>query len=394
MPRYGLIDGLRGFFLVFMLVNHLLFQGGYWMLHVNHNKLAYVEDAQGFVFLSGLMIGLVYGRKMLTLGYAEGRRLVWARAFQLYRYSIGIVFVVLIARAVLPDAARYRGNWLGHTALTGDPWRLAAIATFLFQPTVMDILPQYVIYMLVAPPVLRWCLEGRVAAVATGSLLLWLAAQLGLQHALTDPLGDAITRGDGQGLRTSFNLLGWQLVFFAGMIAGALTAARRIDWRRLFRADFAAPAVIALAVCVSLAPIRLTTAYGLLPQVMIDKSDALAIRGEFGPVYLVNFAAAAIGLTWLMIAGPDHPRTGVRRVAGAIRGLFALRFLRLLGRHSLYVYVWHVAIVYAVAYGDQRWGPFAQWMKTLIAVGGIASLALPALWRERAAITVRFRDPA
>ncbi|PZQ62773.1 MAG: hypothetical protein DI544_00755 [Sphingomonas taxi] len=390
MPRHGLIDGLRGFFLVFMLVNHLVFQGDYWMLRVNHNQLAFVEDAQGFVFLSGLMIGLVYGRKMLTLGYREGRRQVWSRAFQLYRYAMGIVLVVLVARALLPDAARLWGNWLGGTSLA-DPLRLAAIATFLFQPTVMDILPQYVIYMLVAPPVLRLCLDGRVLPVATASGLLWMAGQLGLQHVVTDPLGRLVTGHDGQGVRASFNLLGWQMVFFSGMIAGALTASGRCDWRQIFRADAAWVGGVALAVCLFFAPLRLFSAYGMLPQVIIERIDTLGVRGDFGPIYLVNFAAAVTGLTWLLIAGPAHHRPAVRRAAGVARGLFSLAYLRLLGRHSLHVYVWHVAIVYAVYYVDQAHGPYPEWAKTAVALGGIAMLSLPALWRERRAIMERRR---
>ena len=383
MPRYGLIDGLRGFFLVFMLVNHLVFAGGYWMQNINHNKLAFVEDAQGFVFLSGLMIGLVYGRKMLKLGYAEGRAQVWRRAFQLYRYAMGIVVAVLIARALLPGAPQAWGNWLGHTSLTGEPLRLAAIAAFLFQPTVMDILPQYVLYMLVAPPLLRWCLDGRVVPVATASVILWIAGQLAMQRFVTDPLGQWVTASDGQGLRASFNLLGWQLVFFSGMIAGALTAAGRVDWQRVFRADHATPAKVALAICLFFAPLRLLSAYGMLPQWLIEKIDLLGIRGDFGPIYLINFVAATVGLTWLLVAGTDHPGPGVRRVAAVARGLFSLSFLRLLGRHSLHVYVWHVAIVYAVYYVDQTQGPFATWLKTAIALAGIAVLALPAWWRER-----------
>lgn len=383
MPRYGLIDGLRGFFLVFMLINHLVMQGDLWLAQINHNKLAFVEDAQGFVFLSGLMIGLVYGRKMLKLGYDEGRRLVWRRAFQLYRYAIGIVVAVLIARAILPGAPQAWGNWLGQTSLTGDPVRLVAIATFLFQPTVMDILPQYVIYMLIAPPVLRLCLDGRVAMVATVSGLLWIAGQLGLQHVVTDPVGGWITSGDGQGIRASFNLLGWQVVFFSGLIAGALTAAGRVEWHRLFRADAATSALVALAVCLFFAPLRLTSAYGLLPQLLLDRIDMMGMRGDFGPIYLINFAAAAFGLTWLLIAGPEHSRAGVRHVAAILRALFSLGYLRLLGRHSLHVYVWHVAIVYGVYYADQTHGPFAPWLKTLIALAGVALLSLPAVWRER-----------
>lgn len=383
MPRYGIIDGLRGFFLVFMLVNHLVFEGGFWPQYVNHNQLAFVEDAQGFVFLSGLMIGLVYGRKMLREGAAHGRALIHGRAFELYRYAIGIVLAVLAARAVLPGAGHYWFNWLGNTALDGDPLRLAAIATFLFQPTIMDILPQYVIYMLAAPPVVHWCLRGRVAPVIAVSGMLWLAGQLGLQRFVTVPLDAWLTGSDGEGIRASFNLLGWQVVFFSGLAVGALTAANAVDWPGLFRADATLMPKICLALCLFFLPLRIGTAHDLLPQPVLDKIAPLEVRADFSLVYLVNFAAAATGLTWLLMAGTAHRRWAVRLPAHMMRWLFSLRFLRLLGRHSLHVYVWHVAIVYAVYYIDQRWHPLPFAAKAGFALAGVALLTLPALWRER-----------
>lgn len=393
MPRYGIIDGLRGFFLVFMLINHLVFEGGYWMLRVNHNQLAFVEDAQGFVFLSGLMIGLVYGRKMLRQGYAAGSRMIRARAFELYRYAIGIVLAVLVARLVLPYAGQLWFNWLGDTSLTGDPLRLAAIATFLFQPTIMDILPQYVIYMLVAPPIVWLCLNGHVAKVAAGSALLWFVGQLGLHHLVTDPLSAWITSSDGQGIRTGFNLLGWQIVFFSGAAIGALMASERIDWQGLLRPDRTLLPWICLVTCLMLLPLRVTTAHGLLPPDVAAKVATLEIRADFSLIYLVNFSAAALGLAWLLIAGAEHRRPAVRRLATGLRAFFSLGPLRLLGRHSLHVYVWHVAIVYAVYYLDQASPPLSQGAKTLIALVGLALLPLPALWRERARPATSARAP-
>lgn len=85
MKRFDLIDGMRGYFLVFMLINHLVFAGGLWLMEINHRQLAFVEDAQGFVFLSGLLIGMVYARKMMKYGYEQGRDLIWARALELYK---------------------------------------------------------------------------------------------------------------------------------------------------------------------------------------------------------------------------------------------------------------------------------------------------------------------
>ena len=47
MNRLEILDGLRGYFLVFMLLNHLSFTGGYLLVKVNHAEFGFVEDAQG-----------------------------------------------------------------------------------------------------------------------------------------------------------------------------------------------------------------------------------------------------------------------------------------------------------------------------------------------------------
>jgi len=388
LKRFEIIDGMRGYFLVFMLINHLIFVGGYWMVEVNHRQLAFVEDAQGFVFLSGLLIGMVYARKMLKHGYATGRQLIRNRAFELYRYAMGTVMAVLVVQMLLPDAYRLWYNWLGTTNFD-EPLRLAAIATFLFQPTFMDILPQYIVYMLFAPPLVWLCLKGKWAHVLAGSLIVWMAAQLGLQRFATEPLNALFTGADGQGVRASFNMLGWQIVFFPAMAIGVLAAQDKIDWGRIFSPERTLLPKIALAICLFFLPLRIATAWGLMPPPVLEKFATMEIRADFGPVYLVNFAAVAIGLTWLLIAGPKHKARWVRGLARVVTGVFTLRFLRLLGRHSLQVYVWHVAIVYAVYYADGRTPELSQLTKTTIAVVCITLLALPALWREREALAAR-----
>ncbi len=51
MQRLEILDGMRGYFLVFMMLNHLTFAGGYLLVKFNNGELGYVQDAQGFVFL-------------------------------------------------------------------------------------------------------------------------------------------------------------------------------------------------------------------------------------------------------------------------------------------------------------------------------------------------------
>jgi hypothetical protein len=116
---------------------------------------------------------------------------------------------------------------------------------------------------------------------------------------------------------------------------------------------------------------------------MIGKFASMEIRADFGPVYLLNFAAMAALVTWLLVAGPKHKAAWVRSIASALTWVFTLRYLRLLGRHSLYVYVWHVAIVYFVYYFDGRTPELNEWTKTAIALTAVGLLCIPAVWRER-----------
>jgi len=79
MKRHQLLDGLRGYFLLFMLLNHLWFEGGNPIALVNHNQLGFVEDAQGVILISGLIVGLYYGRLHSTGRGAEAVRRLRAR---------------------------------------------------------------------------------------------------------------------------------------------------------------------------------------------------------------------------------------------------------------------------------------------------------------------------
>lgn len=383
MKRLDVIDGMRGYFLVFMLLNHLVFAGGLWLVEINHRNLAFVEDAQGFVFLSGLLTGMVYSRKMMKDGYAVGREKIWSRAFELYRYAMGLILAILALQLVLPEAPAIWYNWLGGTHFD-DPLRLATVATFLFQPTFMDILPQYIIYMAFAPVVIWFCINGHWKSVVLGSFLLWMAGQLGLHRVITYPLNDLLGASpEREGIRASFNLLGWQVVFFAGIVAGSLTSMKKVQWTEVFHPSRTFLAKISLAICVFFLPLRIMTAHGLMPGMVLEKFGLMEVRADFGPVYLLNFAAVAYGFAWILIAGPRHENQTIRKIATALTSVFSFSFLQLLGRHSLQIYAWHVFIVYIVFYIDGRTPELSQLWKTLIAAVALALLSLPAIWRER-----------
>lgn len=83
MSRSATLDGLRGYFLVFMMVNHVVLAGGVLLAKVNHAELGYVQDAQGFVLLSGIVAGMYYTRVWTQRSPEAARRRLFARAREL-----------------------------------------------------------------------------------------------------------------------------------------------------------------------------------------------------------------------------------------------------------------------------------------------------------------------
>ncbi len=365
-----------------MLINHLTFAGGYWLVKVNHNQLAFVEDAQGFIFLSGFLIGVINVRKMEKGGFAAGARAIWARARDLYVYVLAVLATILAAIAFLPHAGTIWSNWIGDLH-PGNTLRVLSAALMLYQPTYMDILPQYIFYMLVAPFAVWLTMKGRGSWVLLASAILWTAAQLSVHKLFTVPVNELL-RGDGPlGVRNPFNLLGWQIVFFSALVLGVLTAQNKIDWERIFSPARTIIPLAALAFCLFFLPFRIATSHDLMSLDMLRAFIPYERRADFGLVCLLNFIAAASGVTWLVIAGPRHRSKAIQAMAGGLRWLMTRPFLRLLGRHSLQVYAWHVVLVYAVAYIDWQTPDFSQATKAAFALFAILLLAIPPLWRER-----------
>ena len=382
MGRLSILDGLRGYFLVFMLLNHLAFTGGLWLVHVNHAELGFVQDAQGFIFLSGLLVGLIYTRQFLRGEDAAATRKVLRRALVLYGYAVAVILAVLVAYATLDRSWKFWGPWLGQPQYESG-WYFAALMALLYQPVFMDILPQYVLYLLASPWLIRLVVKGRAVEVATASVLLWLAVQLGA-HLPVVAGADVLLQSldPSLALRSGFNPLAWQIVFVGGLLVGATTAAGRVDWHGLFSPDRTLLFKACLAALAFFLVWRVGFTFGVWHEITADRFRTHENRQEFGFVFLLNFAALAYAAAWLLIAGPRSSHPLARAAAAALRRVLTLPFLTLLGRHSLQVYAYHVVLVYALVAVDWHLGPFDPLTKTLITLAATASLALPARLHE------------
>ncbi|MCC6626354.1 MAG: OpgC domain-containing protein [Chloroflexi bacterium] len=204
--RDARLDLLRGCLIVAMLVDHL--GGSSWWYAVTGGNAFYVSAAEGFVFLSGLVMSLVYARVISRDGLCAATKRALRRAGTLYLMAIGL------------SAAFY-----GASSLAGASWAEplvdlpAAIlhsATLRRSDYLADVLMLYALLVLVAPLALALLARGRAVPLLLGSAAIWGGHQVGW----TAPI-DALLGGP-----ETFRPLAWQVIFVAGLVLGW-------HWRRL-----------------------------------------------------------------------------------------------------------------------------------------------------------------
>jgi len=342
------IDTLRGMALVGMTVGHVHFSG----LRRAFPKLGYLGPAEPFVLLAGLVAGMIYWRMAEQRPAAE----VWGRGLRragfLYLVYLGLAFSIialtLAFRIWWPEFLPYR------SALIAEDPRLAAllVPALLFQPGYADILPMYLAFGAAAPAVVLATRAGRLWLCASVSVAVWVLAQLGAGDRLMGPLVERF----GSSL-PYFDILGWQIVFFGGLVLGM---------RRAMGCDPVVPRHPALVgASLAIVVLLLVTSHGGLGAPSRRGGLGwLENRSAFGPLRVLNLAAAVVVLA---------------RLSSLRTPWLEQRWLALIGAHSLPVFVYSCFLGYALWFVDDLPDP----VRVVAVLLGIASLTLPALAQQR-----------
>lgn len=381
MGRIDALDGLRGLCLLLMTLTHLSFAGDFLLGYLHPRHVGFADSAHAFIFLSGLLVGTTGMRQHARGGDgpAQAARRCRRRALELYGCHLGLLLVIVATSRLLPGAQSSWSGWLEHL-FEGGPAYAAATATLLYQPAFLDILPQYVLYLLAAPVLVRLVAAGRARLVLAGSLLLWLAAQAGLRPWAVALVEQFLSAGGTEVvLRGVFNPLGWQLAFNAGLLLGALLERGYLRPERLFPRHGGAPLRLALGTVSGLAAMRLAWDAGLLGDQLEALVSTLASKQDLGPLAVLSFAAWAYLTGWALVAAPQAAHAGLRAAGRAFRAAVDHPWLAALGRRSLPVFALHVLLCYGARYAYDRLGGIPDPWFSLAAVGVLAALYLPVL---------------
>jgi len=198
------LDLFRGFANWQVFINHIPNNIFNWITTVNYG---FSDAADLFVFISGFTASFVYARIMLERGTLAGGTRILRRTWQIYVaqvflfcvYAAGIGFLALETHDPNLD-----NIYNIHVFFEHPVHMLGAVLTLRYKPLNMDVLPLYVVLMLIFPGVL-WALIRRPIWVVFASILLYLLARHFDWNAPSYPEGVWY-----------FNPFCWQLLFVLG----------------------------------------------------------------------------------------------------------------------------------------------------------------------------------
>jgi hypothetical protein len=197
------LDLLRGFCVVVMVADHI---GGEqsWVYVVTGGNRFFTSAAEGFVLITGIVMGTVYMNVIRREGMNAMLRKILKRA--------GFLYLLTVSLTILFALVSYLMNSAWSLAIT--PARplefVLSVGTLHRSYPVTDVLLLYTLLVLAAPPLLYLLGTGRTRIALAGAWGLWLLWQV----------SPADVQFPWNVVDGGFPFAAWQLPFAMGVIIG------------------------------------------------------------------------------------------------------------------------------------------------------------------------------
>lgn len=201
--RIRTFDLMRGYFLVAIVLDHLsFFPNGldWWSARGN----LFITTAEGFFLISGIVLGIVRGSKLLNEPFRHVASLLLRRGIQLYATTIILILIFTLAGWWFASNPGLKTGLLPSTTPILDLlWQIITLQYFYGWA---DYLRLYAIFLFASPLALWLLRKGWWYILLFSNIFFWL-----------------LFPGDPQVPDATQELLQpltWQLIFFGGMTIG------------------------------------------------------------------------------------------------------------------------------------------------------------------------------
>lgn len=311
------LDFFRGLALFCIFIDHI---PNNILAKFTLQSLMFADAAEVFILISGYTAGMVYGRIMERQGFVIAAVRIYHRVWQLYVAHIFLFMIFMATMAYTAGALNtslYAEEFGAANFLNEPGLAVVKALTLQFQPAFMDILPLYIVLLVVLPLAVTGY-RSSPSVVIVASMAIWFAVQIDKRIALP--------AYPGPDQYWFFNPFAWQALFFLGAWFGWRANHGGVSWlnrRWLFY----------LAAGVSLAGflIRFSwTLHEFYDPIPVSASGELLwpflSKGDLGFLRFANVLALA-----LLVSRVIHPQ------AWFLAGRAARPFV-ISGRNSLHIF--------------------------------------------------------
>ena len=309
LERDNRIDSMRGIMLILITINHY----GGWITDYTSQPCGFVSDAEGFIFLSGFVFSLVYGKYIGN--FTTLVKKIIHRSFVVYRYHFLMVIGLPLITLFVPLAAERWKGMLSYFFTAPGKYIISSVI-LINQPSFIDILPMYSIFILFCWPMLVFLAKGWDVPAVIICVSFWILGQF------FDPVTYLSTHfflGSTPGI---FNIFSWQIIFFMGIYFG-------------FRKKFCIPMGILGKKIISIPLLIVFTVLLLIRYKLIpmdpDLIGRLSHRADLPWLRLLN----TIAMFYLMYI-----------LSRAIPVSSKIPWADFLGKHSIQVFSFHIFSIY------------------------------------------------
>lgn len=355
------LDILRGFLLLWMTLTHLPTRAS----AISNQTFGFVSGAEGFIFLSAFMVGQLEHRIEGRRGYRATIADVVRRIWRVYAYHAALLLIAFTI--VAPLAVHYHRLALENLLsfyLANPKSAITAAILLKYRPSLLDILPMYVIFLALTPVARHIARRWGWDPVVYASFAVWTAAQFGLRHWLythVDLFGLAVPENS----TGAFDMYAWQLLWMVGLALGSIYSDQASDANE--------PAEVPRALVrlsIAMCAIFLVLRYSPIDRWMNPDSYGWLIdKWHLGAARVLNFAALTIVIV---------------RFGRYLTEFAIVQPLALLGQASIAVFSVHVLCCLAGdALSPESDPNLSFWQQAVLLAGTIAALFLTAHLHQR-----------
>ncbi|MDA5559027.1 OpgC family protein [Shimia sp. MMG029] len=318
------LDFFRGLAMFIILIAHV---PGNWLTLWIPARFGFSDATEIFVFCSGMASALAFGRVFREQGNLMGTVRISYRVWQIYWAHICLFFAIATAMVTLnmlfPDGRDYVGQLNLYPFFKDPQNNLLGLLTLTYVPNYFDILPMYMVILIMLPFVVllaginRWLAAAAVVAV-------WLSASVLDFNFPAEPWSER---------QWFFNPFGWQLIFFTGFaLSAGWISPPRVD-PRLFAA-----AILAVLATVPFAYFRVFNEFTWFLEWRKEWSF-LINKTDFGILRYVHFLSVAY-VAWIL-AGHRGARLQAQNPNSIFGSVWqkALTLILKVGQQSLAVFI-------------------------------------------------------